>query len=163
MRKWLFLQELGMKNAIHRKKLRLSLSMIHDSTARCSENCMRMDIHQVLRWLDDIGLPQLRDAFADNLIDGPMLLSLTVDDLLQVCCFTTAWLVLVCWHLCSSSFLLCIVLFWKHEERKMHLQMKVTNVMQLATIASGIRLLTMVNFNLNRTQRKYNQVRTRQS
>lgn len=74
-----------MKNAIHRKKLRLSLSMIHDSTSRCSENCMRMDIHQVLRWLDDIGLPQFRDAFADNLIDGPMLLSLSVDDLLQVC------------------------------------------------------------------------------
>lgn len=35
-------------------------------------------------WLDDIGLPQVRDTFAENLIDGQMLLSLTVQDLVEM-------------------------------------------------------------------------------
>jgi hypothetical protein len=35
-------------------------------------------------WLDDIGLPQLRDIFAENMIDGQMLLCLTVQDLVEM-------------------------------------------------------------------------------
>lgn len=35
-------------------------------------------------WLDDIGLPQLRDAFAEHQIDGQMLLCLTVQDLVEM-------------------------------------------------------------------------------
>lgn len=35
-------------------------------------------------WLDDIGLPQFRDIFAENMIDGQMLLCLTVQDLVEM-------------------------------------------------------------------------------
>lgn len=36
---------------------------------------------QVMRWLDDIGLPQHKDAFSNARIDGRMLHRLTTDDL----------------------------------------------------------------------------------
>jgi hypothetical protein len=35
-------------------------------------------------WLDDIGLPQVRDVFAENMVDGQMLLCLTVQDLVEM-------------------------------------------------------------------------------
>ena len=35
-------------------------------------------------WLDEIGLPQYRDIFAENLIDGPILLVLTAQDLIEM-------------------------------------------------------------------------------
>jgi hypothetical protein len=46
-----------MTNPLHRKKLRLSLRAIDESTPQTANNepYTRMDIHQVLRWLDDIG------------------------------------------------------------------------------------------------------------
>ena len=36
------------------------------------------------RWLDDVGLPQYKDAFLEARIDGRMLNFLTVDDLFQL-------------------------------------------------------------------------------
>lgn len=35
-------------------------------------------------WLDDIGLPQFRDIFAEYHIDGQMLLCLTAQDLVEM-------------------------------------------------------------------------------
>lgn len=35
-------------------------------------------------WLDDVGLPQFRDSFAEARIDGPTLSELTVEDLLTL-------------------------------------------------------------------------------
>lgn len=35
-------------------------------------------------WLDDIGLPQFRDIFAEYHIDGQMLLCLTAQDLIEM-------------------------------------------------------------------------------
>lgn len=43
-----------------------------------------MDVHQVLLWLDLIGLPQYREVFSDNFIDGQMLLCLTAQDLIDM-------------------------------------------------------------------------------
>jgi hypothetical protein len=38
----------------------------------------------VILWLDDIGLPQLRDVFAENKIDGQLLVCLTAQDLIEM-------------------------------------------------------------------------------
>jgi hypothetical protein len=65
------------------------------------------------------GLPQYRDAFAEHLIDGAMLVALNVEDL------------------CT---------------------MKITSAVHMATLATGIRLLNAVHFNLNRMTRKYSPV-----
>ena len=36
------------------------------------------------RWLDDVGLPQYKDAFMEARVDGRVLNYLTVDDLFQL-------------------------------------------------------------------------------
>ena len=54
-----------------------------------SEPADNMDVRQVMLWLDDIGLPQYRDIFAENLIDGQMLLILTARDLVEMGIFST--------------------------------------------------------------------------
>ena len=41
----------------------------------------KLDHQWVVRWLDDIGLPQYKDAFLEARVDGRMLHMLTVDDL----------------------------------------------------------------------------------
>ena len=41
----------------------------------------KLDHQWVVRWLDDIGLPQYKDSFIDSRIDGRVLHSLTVDEL----------------------------------------------------------------------------------
>lgn len=41
-------------------------------------------IFQILRWLDDIGLPQYKDTFLSAKIDGRMLHKLTMDDLVNL-------------------------------------------------------------------------------
>ena len=38
----------------------------------------------MLRWLDDVGLPQYKDAFLEARVDGRVLNVLTVDDLFQL-------------------------------------------------------------------------------
>ncbi|KAL8618895.1 hypothetical protein ACOMHN_020314 [Nucella lapillus] len=75
-------KELGMKNAFHRKKLHLALQaqISGDEDAHLAD----VDHNVVARWLDDIGLPQYKDAFYDARVDGRMLHHLTVDDLLAL-------------------------------------------------------------------------------
>ncbi|KAI6188544.1 hypothetical protein M3Y98_00366200 [Aphelenchoides besseyi] len=77
-------KEVGIKPLMHRKKLRCLLNCIERNTSNTLEAADRMDVHQVMLWLDDIGLPQLRDVFAENMIDGQMLLCLTVQDLVEM-------------------------------------------------------------------------------
>lgn len=72
-------KELGMRNYFHRKKLQLALQ------SACSDTHSRMDDldhKSVTKWLDDIGLPQYKDQFAEARVDGRMLHYLTVDDLI---------------------------------------------------------------------------------
>lgn len=45
---------------------------------------MLISDEQVMRWLDDIGLPQHKDAFSNARIDGRMLHRLTFDDLVTL-------------------------------------------------------------------------------
>ncbi|XP_069979240.1 uncharacterized protein [Penaeus vannamei] len=73
-------RELGLRHPLHRKKLQLAIA------ARLSGNQLntplaRLDHAWVLRWLDDVGLPQYKDAFSEARIDGRVLNCLTYDDL----------------------------------------------------------------------------------
>ncbi|CAD5223260.1 unnamed protein product [Bursaphelenchus xylophilus] len=77
-------KELGIKSCLHRKKLRCLLNAIDRNHGNVPEPADNMDTHQVMLWLDDIGLPQLRDVFAENMIDGQMLLYLTAQDLVEM-------------------------------------------------------------------------------
>ncbi|KAI0987129.1 hypothetical protein GJ496_002302, partial [Pomphorhynchus laevis] len=77
-------KELGMKNPLHRKKLKLCLQSLC-GTVQENENIRKLDLFWVQRWLDDIGLPQYKDQFHEAKIDGRMLHHMTVDDLLQLC------------------------------------------------------------------------------
>ena len=52
--------KLNVKNGMHRKKLFLALAARNDSNRPDAEG--RLDFQWVLRWLDDIGLPQYKDA-----------------------------------------------------------------------------------------------------
>ncbi|VDK48682.1 unnamed protein product [Anisakis simplex] len=75
-----FDKELLMRNPLHRKRLRCILKNIDKGVADAAD---RMDVHQVLRWLDEIGLPQYRENFAENMIDGQLLTTLTAQDLVE--------------------------------------------------------------------------------
>lgn len=72
-------RNLGMRNPLHRKKLQLALQAIGSEQA---DDPGQLDYNWVTRWLDDIGLPQYKDAFSEARVDGRMLHYLTVDDLL---------------------------------------------------------------------------------
>ena len=52
--------KLNVRNGMHRKKLFLALAARNDSGRPDAEG--RLDFQWVLRWLDDIGLPQYKDA-----------------------------------------------------------------------------------------------------
>ncbi|QQP40203.1 Uncharacterized protein FKW44_014180, partial [Caligus rogercresseyi] len=71
--------KLGMKNPLHRKKVYLALSARVDTSKDDSQG--RLDNQWVLRWLDDVGLPQYKDVFLECRIDGRVLNMLTLDDL----------------------------------------------------------------------------------
>lgn len=75
-------KELGIKNALHRKKLSLLLQSIINSShlGPESKNLVLLDQYWVLKWLDDIGLPQYKDVFGDNLFDGRMLMHINNED-----------------------------------------------------------------------------------
>ncbi|XP_071809139.1 liprin-beta-1-like isoform X2 [Asterias amurensis] len=72
-------RELGVKNVLHRKKIQLALQAIGSEE---EDKFSLLDHNWVLRWLDDAGLPQYKDAFSEAKVDGRMLHYLTVDDLL---------------------------------------------------------------------------------
>jgi hypothetical protein len=80
-----FEKELGLKNRFHRKRLTLLIESMYNSgqTDSSIENNLVnfIDQHWVMKWLDDIGLPQYKDAFGEAMIDGRMLHHLSNEDL----------------------------------------------------------------------------------
>ncbi|CZR14635.1 Liprin-beta homolog [Caenorhabditis elegans] len=72
---------LNIKNPVHRKRVAILLRRIEEDIM---EPANKWDVHQTLRWLDDIGLPQYKDVFAENVVDGPLLLSLTANDAVEM-------------------------------------------------------------------------------
>ena len=76
-------KELGIKNNLHRKKLQLALidSQENSSSDPLLSKAGKLDTVWVLRWLDDTGLPQYKEVFMVNRIDGRVLHRLTMDDI----------------------------------------------------------------------------------
>lgn len=78
-------KELGIKNIFHRKRLILLLKSLFNSDPQelsYEDNLKQfIDTHWVTKWLDDIGLPQYKDIFAESMIDGRMLNSLTSEEM----------------------------------------------------------------------------------
>lgn len=78
-------KELNLKSSLHRKKITLAIDELtgkeKDSLAL---KAAHLDVGWVMRWLDDIGLPQYKDAFLQAKIDGRMLHRLTMEDLSQL-------------------------------------------------------------------------------
>ncbi|XP_015595925.1 liprin-beta-1 isoform X2 [Cephus cinctus] len=76
-------KELDIKNTLHRKKLLYAIEC-----ERCNGvgflGSEKMDSAAVLRWLDDIGLPQHKEAFHNAKVDGRVLHRLTTEDLLNL-------------------------------------------------------------------------------
>lgn len=76
-------KELEIKNVLHRKKLLYAIeSEKFDGAEFLGSD--KMDNTAVLRWLDDIGLPQHKEAFQNGKVDGRMLHRLTTEDLLNL-------------------------------------------------------------------------------
>ncbi|XP_039312389.1 liprin-beta-2 isoform X2 [Solenopsis invicta] len=76
-------KELDIKNALHRKKLLYAIESERSNSAGFLGS-HKMDNAAVLRWLDDIGLPQHKEAFHNAKIDGRVLHRLTTEDLLNL-------------------------------------------------------------------------------
>lgn len=100
-------KELDIKNTLHRKKLLYAIESERSNGAglfgshkvainivitllsylrkfESNDNISQMDNAAVLRWLDDIGLPQHKEAFHNAKIDGRVLHRLTTEDLLNL-------------------------------------------------------------------------------
>ncbi|XP_071043607.1 liprin-beta-1 isoform X6 [Parasteatoda tepidariorum] len=75
-------KELSIKNPLHRKKLLLAIKSMSSASSNSPATINNLDFQWVVRWLDDVGLPQYKDSFADARVDGRVLHCLTVDDLL---------------------------------------------------------------------------------
>ena len=76
-------KELNIKNPLHKKKLQLALidTQENGSSDPFLSEAGQLDTAWVLRWLDDTGLPQHKESFLINRVDGRVLHRLTVDDL----------------------------------------------------------------------------------
>ncbi|XP_065679179.1 liprin-beta-1 isoform X2 [Hydra vulgaris] len=74
-------RELGITDPMHKRKLSLALKAI---TSNEPDYAGRLDHHWVAKWLEDLGLPQYKQAFFMHKVDGRVLLNLTVDDVLQL-------------------------------------------------------------------------------
>lgn len=72
------------KNYFHRKKLRLAIQIANKNCDELTIQASKLDYFCVARWLDDIGLPQYKELFLENRIDGAVLNVLTVEDLLRL-------------------------------------------------------------------------------
>ncbi len=74
-------KELGLKSPLHRKKIILAMSDISDQdNDELLKNAGRLDTAWILRWLDDLGLPQYKDEFMGARIDGRVLVRLSFSD-----------------------------------------------------------------------------------
>lgn len=67
-----------MKHPLHKKKLLLAIKSMNNSLPNMPPSINNIDCEWVFRWLDDVGLPQYKDAFTESLVDGRMLHTLTV-------------------------------------------------------------------------------------
>ncbi|XP_076667461.1 liprin-beta 1 isoform X2 [Andrena cerasifolii] len=76
-------KELEIKVILHRKKLLYAVES-EKSGGLDFLGSDKMDNAAVLRWLDDIGLPQHKEAFHNGKVDGRMLHRLTTEDLLNL-------------------------------------------------------------------------------
>ncbi|XP_008192368.1 liprin-beta-2 isoform X2 [Tribolium castaneum] len=76
-------KELNIKNPLHKKKLQLALidTQENGSSDPYLTKAGQLDMAWVLRWLDDTGLPQHKENFLINRVDGRVLHRLTIDDL----------------------------------------------------------------------------------
>jgi len=70
-----------MRNPLHRKKLQLCLNGL---CSRQQSDVNILDTHWVQKWLDDIGLPQYKEYFAESKIDGRLLNNLTLEDIIYL-------------------------------------------------------------------------------
>lgn len=73
-------KKMGMRNPLHRKKLQLCLNGL--STKKIDG--ANLDTYWVLKWLDDIGLPQYKQSFSESKIDGRLLNNLSLEDLIYL-------------------------------------------------------------------------------
>lgn len=75
-------KELNLKSPLHRKKIMLA---VDELTGKEDDDlalkAAKLDVGWVMRWLDDIGLPQYKDTFLQAKVDGRMLHRLTLEDL----------------------------------------------------------------------------------
>lgn len=106
---------LGITNHIHRKKLRLAISELNGDCDKITKAAAKLDYLWVARWLDDIGLPQHKEAFINARVDGRVLNYLTVEDLVS---------------------------------------MGVKSILHHASIRCGIRVLRLINFDLQLLKRR---------
>lgn len=75
-------KELNLRSPLHRKKILLAMADFADQdTDESLKNAGKLDTAWVLRWLDDLGLPQYKDEFMAARVDGRVLHRLTYDDL----------------------------------------------------------------------------------
>ncbi|XP_011500891.1 PREDICTED: liprin-beta [Ceratosolen solmsi marchali] len=73
-------KEIDIKNVLHKKKFLYAIeSEKYNGAGFLGSD--KMDNVSVLRWLDDIGLPQHKEAFHNAKVDGRVLHRLTTDDL----------------------------------------------------------------------------------
>ena len=80
--------KLNMRNNLHRKKLLLALDAKQrkdsgEELSFMSINMDRLDHQWIVRWLDDVGLPQYKDRFVEARVDARVLNLLNIDDLLN--------------------------------------------------------------------------------
>ncbi|XP_011205037.2 liprin-beta-2 [Bactrocera dorsalis] len=75
-------RELNLKSSLHRKKILLAIDeLTGKENDPLALKAAELDVSWVMRWLDDIGLPQYKDPFLMAKIDGRMLHRLTMEDL----------------------------------------------------------------------------------
>lgn len=77
-------KELNLRSPLHRKKIILAMDDANQDGDEMLRNAGKLDTTWVLRWLDDIGLPQHKDEFLAARVDGRVLHRLTIDDLVQM-------------------------------------------------------------------------------
>ncbi|XP_052873359.1 uncharacterized protein LOC128278667 [Anopheles cruzii] len=79
-------KELNLRHPLHRKKIVLALTDVSgtENDDELFTSAAKLDTAWILRWLDDVGMPQYREAFTAARMDGRMLHKLTMDDLVHL-------------------------------------------------------------------------------
>lgn len=131
-------QDLGMKNPLHRKKMLLAVESLKPDASELVRAASLLDWQWTLRWLDDVGLPQYKDAFSDALVDGRVLNVLTVvsgQHIPGICCISMAMPTLV-----NSGKLLPLYFVSPYDASKWSVAVGVVTEM-FTIISSGKRLV----------------------